>query len=296
MSFLYNASLFRLSVFQRCHTGNLAKMLVEGGLIGIAHLGIQPGAAAAFPDFCAGFANPEALNIFGKGQAGVFPEDPAKVRRTVMAEFSQLRSREGFCAVFVDIGQDLLELVRVFREIITHFPKNHRQQEIDACLHCHLIAYILPVQFRFQQPEHIFKAIPFLRREMDAPAAVIHQKFEGLEGTCLKEQEKVPALLQVLVNDGGLDKDVVIRCLRWCSKAVDLIVVDDEKVAPIHRVLHTIHLVEAFTAENVNKFYEIVGVGQHRSCLTDPLENHILVNVKGIANKIDLIHCISPEG
>jgi hypothetical protein len=71
---------------------------------------------------------------------------------------------------------------------------------------------------------------------------------------------------------------------------MDLIIVDDQKISPVHRVLHTIYLVETFAAKNVHKFHKIVGMGHGGFCVADPLENYILVNIKGISNIIDLIH------
>ena len=150
-------------------------MLVEGGLVGITYLSIQSGAAAALPNFRAGLADSDALDVFREGQTGVFPKNTAEIGWAIVTKACQLCGRKGFHAVIVDIGQDLLKLVRMLREAAAHFSEDHRQQKINSRLRRQLIAYILPFQLCFQQPEHILKAIPFLRRKMNAPTIVIDQ-------------------------------------------------------------------------------------------------------------------------
>ena len=122
----------------------------------------------------------------------------------------------------------------------------------------------------------------------------VDQAFEIPEGCGLKKGKKIPAFCQAVVNDGGLDENVIKPGLRICTELMYLSIINDQQVTAVQGVLRTVDAVEASPGENIHKFYKIMGVGLHRSCVRDSADDDVIFHVILVVNIADGIHSVCP--
>ena len=89
----------------------MPEVLIEVCFVGVAHPDIKLAALAVGGQKLAAFGDPEPFKIFREGEAGIALKDTTEIGGVVVAEGSQLCSREAFRIVLIDIFQDPLEFM-----------------------------------------------------------------------------------------------------------------------------------------------------------------------------------------